>query len=136
VFASPTSYLNSRGKLATYEWINGPPSYEACQVMPIWLAELINNRAGHSAATSGEEEVGGEVLEASIDAPMPGGVGSPSCERNRSSPILEPPHGKELLLAELSKLLSEKAGDSTSTYASSLSHGLYGTYYCYRTHGP
>ncbi|GAQ85303.1 hypothetical protein KFL_002280180 [Klebsormidium nitens] len=138
VFASPTSYLNAHGKLATYyEWINGPPSYEACQVMPIWLAELVNNHAGHStgAATIDEEE-GGEVSGARIDATMPGRVESPSFKQDRSSPSLEPPHGRELLMAELSKLLSEKAGDSTSTYAGSLPHGLYGTYYCYRTHGP
>ena len=137
MFASPTSYLNAHGELATYEWItNGPPSYEACQDMPIWLAELVNNRAGHTSAATIEEEQGGEVSGASIDASIPERVGSPSFEQNRSSPNLEPPHGKELLLAELSKLLSEKAGDSTSTYAGSLSHGLYGTYYCYRTHGP
>jgi hypothetical protein len=33
-------------------------------------------------------------------------------------------------------MLREKANDSTSSYASSLSNGLHGTYYCFRTQGP
>jgi hypothetical protein len=33
-------------------------------------------------------------------------------------------------------MLREKANDSTSAYASALSHGLHGTYYCFRTQGP
>jgi hypothetical protein len=44
------------------------------------------------------------------------------------------PHSKDLLLAQFAKMLKE-AGDLTSTYAGSLSHGLYGRYYCYQTHG-
>ncbi|GAQ93269.1 hypothetical protein KFL_014030030 [Klebsormidium nitens] len=105
--------------------------------MPTWLAELVNNHAGHTnGAATIDEEQGGEVLGASIAASIPERVGSPSFEQDCSSPILESPNGKELLLVELSKLLSEKAGDPTSTYAGSIPHGLYGTYYCYRTHGP
>jgi hypothetical protein len=30
VFAEPTSYVNGQGELATYQWQNGPPSYDAC----------------------------------------------------------------------------------------------------------
>ncbi|GAQ93078.1 hypothetical protein KFL_012860020 [Klebsormidium nitens] len=71
VFASPTSYSIAYGKLATYEWINGPPSYEACHDMPTWLAKLVNNRAGHSGPSI-EEEEGGKDLGAPIDAPITG----------------------------------------------------------------
>jgi hypothetical protein len=41
-----------------------------------------------------------------------------------------------LLVQELKTMLKEKANDSTSTYASSLEHGLQGTYSCFRTQGP
>jgi hypothetical protein len=136
VFAPPTSYVNARGELATYEWINGPPSYEACKDMPLWLTEFVNDHAGKRAAAREEEEkTADEIPGANIEAPEPGGAESPSFEPDRPISNIGLPHGKELLLAELSKML-RKAGDSTSTYMSSLSHGLYGTYYCYRTHGP
>jgi hypothetical protein len=137
VFAEPTSYVNGQGELATYQWENGPPSYDACKKMPEILVDLVNNHAGQRAAASEEEEeTAHETPGASIDVPESiEGARSPRVELDRPISIGDCPHGKELLLVELSKML-KKAGDSTSTYASSLSHGLYGTYYCYRTHGP
>ncbi|GAQ92398.1 hypothetical protein KFL_010060020 [Klebsormidium nitens] len=136
IFAPPTSYLKAHGELATYEWINGPPSYEACQEMPFWLAKLVNNHAGQPAITSeGGKETTDRISGASAEASQPGGAKSPTFEITGTISDTYSPHGKELLLEELSKML-KKAGDSTSTYASSLSHGLYGTYYCYRTYGP
>jgi hypothetical protein len=40
-----------------------------------------------------------------------------------------------LLVQELMTMPKEKANDSTSTYASSLQHGLHGTYCCFQTQG-
>jgi hypothetical protein len=103
--------------------------------MPKFLVDLVNNHAGQRAAASEEEkETAYDTLGASID------VSESSEEAEGPSvdlpiPNFDRPHGKELLRKELSKMLKE-AGDSTSTYASTLPHGLYGTYYCYRMRGP
>jgi hypothetical protein len=42
IFAEPTSYVKE-GQVVAYEWLNGPPSYEACKEIPGWLIDLVNN---------------------------------------------------------------------------------------------
>jgi hypothetical protein len=137
VFAEPTSYVNGQGELATYQWQNGPPSYDACREMPKFLVDLVNYHAGQRAIASEEEkETTYDTLGASIDVSESSEEAEgPSVELNCPISNGDRPHGRELLLGELSKMLKE-AGDSSSMYASALPHGLYGTYYCYRTHGP
>jgi hypothetical protein len=41
LFAEPTSYIRGKEGLASYEWLNGPPSYDACKHMPRWLADIV-----------------------------------------------------------------------------------------------
>ncbi|GAQ86065.1 hypothetical protein KFL_002680110 [Klebsormidium nitens] len=137
MFAQPASYVDGQGELKTYQWLNGPPSYDACQNMPQWLTELVNNNAGKCATTEEEEESSsvGSELAGFVDASGLEGVEASSIELNPPSVSSGSPHSKDLFLAKLAEMLKE-VGDTTSTYAGSLSHGLYGTYYCYRTHGP
>ncbi|GAQ93229.1 hypothetical protein KFL_013760010 [Klebsormidium nitens] len=42
IFAEPTSYVKE-GQVVAYEWLNGPPSYEACKEIPGWLIDLMGN---------------------------------------------------------------------------------------------
>ncbi|GAQ91661.1 hypothetical protein KFL_008280020 [Klebsormidium nitens] len=69
IFAEPTSYVNGQGELAIYRWEteNGPPSYEACREMPVWLTELANNPNGHGHAAAGEEEEETEPVDPDDD---------------------------------------------------------------------
>jgi P4 family phage/plasmid primase-like protien len=137
MFANSASYIDGQGELKTYEWLNGPPSFEACKNMPLWLTELVNNNAGECAATEEEESSSvGSEFAGFVDASGSEGVeGASSIELNPPAASSGSPHSRELLLAQFAKMQRE-IGNSTSTYAGSLSHGLYGTYYCYRTHGP
>jgi hypothetical protein len=89
---------------------------------------------GVRPACNCEDEEEDETLGPSANAQELEGDESLSIESDQLVPNTKPSYGKELLLAELSKML-KKAGDSTSTYASLMSHGLYGTYYCFWTHG-
>jgi hypothetical protein len=50
VFAHPASYVKDQGKLATYEWLNGPSSFEACQDVPPWLTSFLNDHVQQTAA--------------------------------------------------------------------------------------
>jgi hypothetical protein len=136
VFAQPASYVNGEGKLATYEWlIDGPPSFDACQDMPPWLTALVNDIGKH--ATMEEEDVSSiaKSVAEHVNAIVAEGIEAPSIEPNVPAVSSGSPHSKELLLAKFAEML-KKTGYTTSTYAGSLSHGLYGTYYCNRTHGP
>lgn len=42
LYAEPTSYIRGEGELASYQWINGPPSFDACKMMPEWLVDIVN----------------------------------------------------------------------------------------------
>lgn len=138
IFAHPACYTDADGKLCRYEWLNGPPSYEACSEIPEWLAQIINN-----GGNSGVDEIQSMATSAAPHT-MLEACASTEFEvdftngdlNNQPSASNRPTNDRSLLLIKLSDLLKEKARDTTSTYASTVQHGLYGTYYCYRTHGP
>jgi hypothetical protein len=135
IFAEPTTYVKE-GHVVAYEWLNGPPSYDACKEMPGWLAKVVQNHAGD--AMSAENPMNDTKLSM-ICAQSDDSSTIPNSEARSlrgESTFDGLSSDKSLLLAELSKLLKEKANDTTSTYASSLPHGLYGTYFCYQTRGP
>lgn len=136
-FADPASYTNDEGKLLSYEWLNGPPSYEACSEMPGWLVQIVNNR-GDSGSGSDEIRSMGTPEVPAVCAPADQVDPTNGSHENQQSTVVSdgPSNDTSLLRTELSDMLREKAGDSSSTYASTLPHGLYGTYYCYRTRGP
>jgi hypothetical protein len=98
---------------------------------------LVNDHGGKHAAMEEEEESSsfGSGLAGFVDPSGLEGIEASSIEFNPPAVSSRSPHSKELMLGEFAKML-KKAGDSTSTYAGSLPHGLYGTYYCYRTHRP
>jgi hypothetical protein len=132
VFAARSSYINGKGELAAYQWLNGPPSYDACKDMPSWLSKFLNDQKGRTPAS-----VAVTLIE-TCEPPPEASIAEDEIYDEASPPteVQRPPPDNALLLAELSKMLKEEAGDFTSTFASVLPHGLYGTYYCYRTHGP
>ncbi|GAQ87644.1 hypothetical protein KFL_003670050 [Klebsormidium nitens] len=141
-FAPPARYLGQHGESRGYSW--APEGDGIPQAMPSWLVDTINR--GSAGA--------GPSIAASECAPLPRAVDSggevdqnPASEDEPVQPArpVEPVTGGAthvplaqdgLLVRELQKMLKEKAKDSSSTYASSLQHGLYGTYYCFRTTGP
>jgi hypothetical protein len=49
VFAHPARYINDQGKLALYQWLNGPPSFDACQDIPPWLTKFLNDHVQQTA---------------------------------------------------------------------------------------
>lgn len=134
LFADPACYRDGKGRLCKYEWLNGPPSYKACSELPLWLAKIVNDGAVGSNDESQSLHTSPETpIACPIDADVPL---VPSILDEHPLVSNGPPNERALLLSELCNMLKEKAHDSTSTYASTLPHGLYGTYYCYRTKGP
>jgi hypothetical protein len=134
IFAEPTWYVRE-GQLVSYEWLNGPPSYEACKEMPGWVKDLVNNRGDALLAENPKKD----TILSTICAQSNNSDSIPNKEAQSlrgESTFDGLSSDKSLLLAELSELLKKKANDTTSTYANSLPYGLYGTYYCYRTRGP
>jgi hypothetical protein len=134
IFAEPTAYMRE-GQLVSYEWLNGPPSYEACKEMPGWVKNLVNNCGDALSAENPKNDTKLSTICAQSDNSdsIPNNEAQSSCEESTFDGLSS---DKSLLLAELCKLLKEKANETASTYANSLPHGLYGTYYCYRTRGP
>jgi hypothetical protein len=43
LYAEPTCYKKGDEELAIYRWLNGPPSYDGCKEIPLWLADIVNN---------------------------------------------------------------------------------------------
>ncbi|GAQ91602.1 hypothetical protein KFL_008160020 [Klebsormidium nitens] len=133
VYADPACYRDGQGKLLSYEWLNGPPSYETCSEMPRWLCTLVNN-GGDSGSTSEIQSVGSPEIPAVCA--LANQVDPTNRNDDQPSAFNRPSNDTTLLRTELSNMLRKKAGDSSNTYASTLPHGLYGTYFCYRTRGP
>lgn len=54
VFAHPARYIKDQGKVASYQWLNGLPSFDACEDMPPWLTIFLNDHVQQTA--TGETE--------------------------------------------------------------------------------
>ncbi|GAQ92639.1 hypothetical protein KFL_010800030 [Klebsormidium nitens] len=67
MYAQPSSYIDGQGNLKTYMWLNGPPSYDACKLMPPWLIELVNNSSGERAEASGTKSKGGSIRASVVE---------------------------------------------------------------------
>jgi hypothetical protein len=128
IFAEPTAYVRE-GQLVNYEWLNGPPSYKACKEMPGWVKDLVNNRGDALSAENPKNDIKLSTTCAQSDNSdsIPSNEAQSSCGEYTFNGLSI---DKSLLLAELCKLLKEKANNTTSTYANSVPHSLYGTYYC------
>ncbi|GAQ91907.1 hypothetical protein KFL_008790040 [Klebsormidium nitens] len=113
--------------------------------MPAWLVDTINRGRSTGAAPSIA------VPDSAPPGPAVDGCGEVDQNLASEDEPVQPTRPVELVAAgakpvpflqdgslvrELQKLLKEKANDSSSTYGSSLPHGLYGTFYCFRTTGP
>jgi hypothetical protein len=143
LYAPPARYLGKHGKSCGYSW--APEGDGIPRAMPAWLVDTINRGRSTGAAP----------LIAVPDSAPPGPAvdGCGEVDQNLASedePV-QPTRPVELVAAgarpvpflrdgslvqELQKLLKEKANDSSSTYRSSLPHGLCGIYHCFRTKGP
>jgi hypothetical protein len=69
LYAEPTCYTKGPEEFATYRWLNGPPSYDACEQMPLWLAQIANTGfiAGLGPAVSSNEFSLGDTEQAGAD---------------------------------------------------------------------
>jgi P4 family phage/plasmid primase-like protien len=134
LYAPPARYLGKDGESRGYSWARGGDGIP--HAMPSWLVDTINR--GRSSGATGHSIA---VLDG---ARLPSAVAS-GCKIENTNEPAEPaetvaadaPFPQDgLLVRELRKMLKEKVNDSSSTYGNSLPHGLYGTYYCFRTNGP
>jgi hypothetical protein len=115
VFAQPASYVNNQGKLATYEWLNGPASFQACQDMPSWLVKFLND---HVQQTATDETKKHSSCKNDLNA-------TPSIVDKSTSISLAPFEyvqdtealpGLEGALREIKRLLRDKVQDDTSIF--------------------
>ncbi|GAQ92179.1 hypothetical protein KFL_009390050 [Klebsormidium nitens] len=122
VFAYPARYVKDQGKLATYKWINGPPSFEACQEMPPWLTSFLND---HVQQTAADEIDTGKFVERhgsrendSIATPsaMDHATSMPSAPLEDVQNTVALP-GLERALEEIKKMLHAKVPNDASTFS-------------------
>jgi hypothetical protein len=141
-YAPPARYLGNHGESLTYSW--APEGGGVPQAMPSWLVETINRGTSGSGSSIASEPC-------APPAPAVESLGEVDQKPASEDEMVQPTRPVELVAAgarpvqflqdgslvrELQKLLKEKANDSSSTYGSALPHGLYGTFYCFRTTGP
>jgi hypothetical protein len=91
-----------------------------------WLTDLVNNRGDGTSAENPRNDTKLSMRCAQSDD----SIHNNEAQSSRGKSTFDG------LSSDKSLLLKEKVDDTTSTYANSLPHGLYGTYYCYRTRGP
>jgi hypothetical protein len=116
VFALPARYINDEGKLASYQWLNGPPSFDACQDMPPWLTKFLND---HVEQTAMDEIKMRKVVKMPMECGLSEGdsCGTPSATLNATSmpsapfkdmqrTVILP--GLECALREIRRLLRDK----------------------------
>jgi P4 family phage/plasmid primase-like protien len=118
IFCPPSSYTDEDGNPFSYEWTNGDPR-AGCNAMPDWLIDIVNDQGGSSLP---EPEY--ETMEPS----------APPDTVPRS--LLATPSPADGIVRAIKELLMEKAGDSTSRCGSTIDHGPFGTFYCFRVKGP
>jgi hypothetical protein len=111
VFAQPASYVKPQGHLATYKWLNGPASFQACQDMPSWLVKSLND---HVQQTATDEIKKHSSCKNDLNA-------TPSVV-DKSTPLehvqdTEALPGLEGALREIKRLLRDKVQDETSTFS-------------------
>jgi P4 family phage/plasmid primase-like protien len=136
-FAPPSRYMGKQGEKKTYSWAPGGDGVP--QPMPTWLVDVIN------ACSFGARLPIAPELSGGLPTPQPfasadGGVrssplGSGDAPTKQVEVASIPAH-LGLLVHELKAMLREKANDSMSAYGGTTPHGLYGTYYGFRTQGP
>lgn len=121
IFCPPSSYTDEGGSTYSYEWDYGEPRL-GCNAMCDWLVDLVNAQ-------------GGTALPEPDERPTP--------DEAQAVPIVQQPRGfalastpLDIIVSEISELLRDKAGDNTSRCTSTIDHGLYGTFYCFRVRGP
>ncbi|GAQ93337.1 hypothetical protein KFL_014490030 [Klebsormidium nitens] len=148
IFCPPSSYTDENGTRYSYFWEHGEPRL-GCNGMPDWLTDLVNAQGG--AALPDPDEAPGDLQALQAFAPDP--QAGPSAlqlpvDRSivpRGEPFFterEPAHydlasaPNALIVSGIRDLLLEKAGDRTSRCSSTLDHGPFGTFYCFRVSGP
>jgi hypothetical protein len=118
VYAHPASYVKDQGKLATYQWLNGPPSFDACHDMPLWLAKFLNDHVQQTATD--KIEISNKHMSRENDS----NATSPVIENSTSmsSAPLGNVQNTEALpdlegaLQEIKRLLRDKVQDDTGTF--------------------
>ncbi|GAQ91694.1 hypothetical protein KFL_008360020 [Klebsormidium nitens] len=136
IFCPPSSYTDEHGTRYSYFWEHGEPRL-GCNGMPDWLTDLVNAQGG--AALPDPDEAPGELQA----LPLQAGPSALQLPVDRSIvPRGEPAHydlasaPNALIVSGIRELLFEKAGDRTSRCSSTLDHGPFGTFYCFRVSGP
>jgi putative DNA primase/helicase len=119
IFCPPSSYTDEAGAIYSYEWDYGEPML-GCNSMPDWLVDVVNAQ-GCAALPEPEERPAPESL------PVVHYMGEQP--RLAAAPL-------DIIVNDISELLRDKAGDHSSRCTSTIDHGLYGTFYCFRVRGP
>jgi hypothetical protein len=97
LFAYPSSYVRDDGLIASYEWLNGPATFDACQHMPLWLVEIVNNHAVKCGTASKDGARGRQRVELeSVGSPLPA-----------RQPTFES-YARSMAVQEVQKLLQER----------------------------
>jgi hypothetical protein len=126
VFAHPASYVKQDGTLAAYEWLNGSPSFDACQEMPPWLTKILNDHVQQSPAEKTKTEqlvempIQHETREIDFIAPQSDAMP----ENSTSIPSILPGDVQETLalpgleraIDEIKKMLQAKIPDDSSIF--------------------
>ncbi|GAQ91764.1 hypothetical protein KFL_008480050 [Klebsormidium nitens] len=129
VFCPPSTYTDEEGRLYEYTWDFGEPRL-GCNPMPDWLTSLVNAQGGQIAPALPDPDLALPSAALSIGALQASHQGPARADPVQSGVL------HDAIAREIKELLYERAGDSTSRCTTTIDHGPYGTFYCFRVQGP
>lgn len=135
IFCPPSSYMDEEGRTYEYTWDFGEPRL-GCNPAPDWLTDLINAQGSSGLPETSTDA--SEIAQGSLDVtaplnPLPSA--SPLHTSGMHTTGMHTGVANDGIVREIKGLLHEKANDSTSRCTTTIDHGPYGTFYCFRVSG-